>query len=215
MKLTEFKDAKVTWVTVMNYFQSTPRHEGTLSITMFIQESEVYSKQFTWIALLLWCAVRTKFFTSKAWTDDLDPGALGEKNQTIRQGVQKAAKEFSKFDDSQMLDEEEAMIKEYWALLEFAQKDNPNAEEPITEPVKPKPIPIPVPPPVQPEPVEPEKPEAKPEPQPVPGSWKTKFAWIGGVASVLSASYYIWSLFVPAPVAGIIKVVLLFLKEFF
>jgi hypothetical protein len=47
------------------------------------------------------------------------------------------------------------------------------------------------------------------------GSWKKKFAWIGGLSSLLLNVYFIWAMVIPAPVAGTIKTLLIFLKGFF
>ena len=85
-------------------------------------------------------------------------------------------------------------------------------------PIEPKPEPKPVPPPA-PKPVPPPVPAPVPPPAPEkpaePGAWKKSLHWVSFAANVLLMAYFVWSAALPAPVAGIIKMALEFLKEFF
>jgi hypothetical protein len=79
--------------------------------------------------------------------------------------------------------------------------------EPIPEPVKPEPKPVevkPVPPP-----------EVKPEPAKPTGGWRTKFKWIGGIASTILTLWFIVGNFLPPGIGAAVKAILKLLEGVF
>ena len=206
MKLTELTDPAITWATMTKYFAQTPRREGSHIISTFIQESEPFKKEYTWLAFYLWCFVRTEAFTAKCWIDNWDAGKLGGQYQVSREGIRAAAQEFAKFSDTNMLDEEAEILKEFEAIKSFSHGANPENKDPITEP--PKPIPLP-PAPVDPTP-QPSEPETSGKP-----TWRANLKWIGTIAGVLLAAWFLIGSFVPAGISNLVQLVLTALRDFF
>ena len=87
----------------------------------------------------------------------------------------------------------------------YCNEARPERTKPIeVEPVRPKPPSVPEP-----------KPETPVEEPAKPSDWKKQFHWIATVASVILNAWFFISLAVPAPIASIVKMVLLSLKEIF
>lgn len=83
---------------------------------------------------------------------------------------------------------------------------------PLPDPPAPKPVEPPPPPPPAPEP----KPEPVQPPAPPTGTdWKKSMKWIGGLASVLLTTYFLWGNLIPPAVGAVIKTVLQLIREVF
>ncbi len=148
--------AQITWPVVMDWHASTPRREGMHIISTFIEEAR--PQGISWLLAYLWAAVRTQWFTAKCVSEHGDYGNLGGHYTTYRASVRDICIEFAKYDDTAMCQDEDALLAELKALVDFALKTNPNAEQP---PEPPRTVPVPLPPPPAPKPEEP-----KPEPEP-------------------------------------------------
>lgn len=205
MKLTSLTDPHITWATIGDYHTRTVRREGVHLVTTFVQEAQPYAATFSWLSFYLWCFVRSEAFTSRAWRENWDAAGLGGKYQTSREGIREAAIEFSKFDDTAQLQQEEAILAEFEELKKFSRDSNPTAREPITSP-PPLPKPAEPPPPVVvtplPEPSAPATPAAPSKPLP----WRK---WAKIAAAVLGVATIGAKLFAP----GVVVLVLEGLKK--
>ena len=211
MKLSTPVPAPINWAVISDWHQKTSRREGSHSINMFIQEAapnlhdpRTHDFNFSWLLFYLWCGVRTNWFTSKSYYDNLDVANIGGKYLTYRAGTKEAALEFSKFDTLEQLPDTDGkdtgamILQELKALMAHAMDVNPEGEKPAEPPT---PIPAPLPPPVVvplPQPVPAPPPATNPE-EPakpwwkkitLPAQWKTKFKWVGGLASVALTQGY-------------------------
>ena len=174
MKLTDKPHISINWSVIGRWHEGTPRKEGVHLVNLFVEESYPHRDAYHWIWLYLWCGVRSSWFTSPEARRG-DVANIGGHYQTFRDGVKEAAKEFAKFRDLNELHEEDLILEEYAALVEFAKIDNPTGDSPSLPPSEPLPTPEP-PPPTQPRPpveplppIDPRKPvPVEPEPAPVP-----------------------------------------------
>jgi hypothetical protein len=184
MRIDGFPPACVTWSKVSEYILNTPPSEGVHLVTSFYFPA--YQK-VNWLLFYCLCYVRTSGFTDpccKEW----DYGKLGEKYETSADGVLDALREFEKYTDTNMLPEEEGMLKLYNACVAYCQTEQ---HKPV--PADPKPIP--------PEPIpEPPKPEPQPKPsEPAPAtgtSWKTILKI---VTPIILAAITAAGIFLPIP----------------
>jgi hypothetical protein len=160
------------------------------------------------LVLIAWGVVRSSRFTGKEYNDNKDIFALGGRYKTYRDSVMCGASELSKFESTEMLQEQEAVEKIYAEVIAFA-----SGLPPVVEPPKPPPVPTKLPPKE-----EPKKPAPVPE-NPPPSApttnWKKDLKWIGGFASAILVVWSIVSLALPGWAAMAGKVILQLLSSFF
>lgn len=185
---------------VFEWVFKTEIQEGTHLVFSFIR----YQENMNWLLLYAWCYVRTKGFTDECmrrW----DIANIGGNYESYEKGLQNAAAEFLKYDDTSMLQEEEEVLKIYEQIENFCKDFSFDPPQPIPEPPKPQPQPMPQPPQPMPEPPEPPKPPEKPPEAP------KKFPWSSIILSILTIAQTALSIFLP----GWAKILLsLFIKIF-
>lgn len=169
----------------------------------------------SWERLVIFGAVRSGWYSVR-----LNADLFGSETEgNIRDQLVNAVMRWEPADDiSELPGTSEAFLRsfdtawEMWirwrANLMASRKPSPIEPKPDPKPVPPAPAPVPVP---VPQPVPPPAPDKPAE----PGSWKKSFHWISYLANAALLTYFLWSSVIPAPVAGILKAALQFLKEFF
>lgn len=182
-------------------------HNAFLPLITYHQV-ECDKRGVNWLLLHCWGAIRSEGWRSKAFKQGKDIYGLGGYYASYRDAVAVGAIELAKYPDTSLLQEEEAVLKQYQAVVLYCE----SAPEPTKPPEEPKPIPTQPPTPKpQPEPSKPQ-PEPRPENPPKKGSVWGK---IGAIAGALLSVSSIVFMFLPLPgwVKELIKAVLAALKS--
>jgi hypothetical protein len=165
---------EVNWA-VFNEYVMTKTKKITPSTIRFIEESKPFG--VNWALCMLWCAIRTEWWTHPCWYKSNDVGNMGGKYMTSRESTRVACEEFDKFVDTAMIVEQQAIERAYNEMESFCKNWNPDAKDPVIEPPKPMPLP-PLP-----------EPEPLPKPTPAPGkgfNWKVLVPLAVGLLTLLT-----------------------------
>ncbi len=191
-------EKEMNWSTVSEFVDKKRMSRISPPCSYFIQECKPFG--VNWVLAYLWCGIRTQYWSARCWIDNSDAGNMGGNYMSIRESVRVACTEFDKFVSTDMLIEQQQIEKDYSECAAFAKNENPQSQDPVIDPPKPKPLP-PLP--------EPMPPENEPLPKPsTPVKWGK---WISIIAPIVLLA----SNFLPPPFNGIARLVVEILKKLF